>query len=792
MSVLDRKLVRDIARARGMLAAIAAIVAVGVGCLVGLQGVSRNLQAARDDYYRRCSMPDFWLDLKKAPATLLDELRRIPGVARLRGRIAQPVLVAPPGATRPVTGLVLSLPQAPEAALDGVVLTTGSAFTEDGRDQVLVSKDFADAWGIKPGDRLHLLLGGRDRTLTVTGSAISPEYVYLIPPGSIASDPENYGVFYVKDGYAEDELGFSGAVNGVVGLFTPQARSEAGTMLRVLESVAAPYGVYAATPLARQASNLTLDAELGGLATMAAVTPLLFLSVGALALNVLMARFTSQQRVVVGTLKALGYDDRAILVHFLKLGLATGLIGALAGCLLGWGIALGLTELYKGFFTFPALTNRFHPDVMAVSLLTGLLFGALGTLRGVRQVAAMSPAEAMRPPPPRQGGAIALERLPWLWERLGFAWQTTLRGIFRNKVRSLVGVFAAAVGSAILVASFGLNDSLVAMVSFRFDKELLADYTLHFRDPLDAGAVDEARRLPGVVTAEPLFTVAVTFEHGPSRHQGLVAGLTRGARLTVPRDEQGRPVAMPPEGLLMSRRLADMLHLGVGDSVRLVPSRGDRRPRSVQVAGFVASMFGLAVYADYGFLSALMGETGAVTSVRLRTDRTPALKREFLKVLTTVPVLAGLEDTARQRELVQASFVNKMGMLTYPLVGFAAVIFFGSILNASLIAIVERRREIATYRVLGYQPLQIGGLYLRENLVSNGAGLLLGLPLGKALLAGMAALYSNELYAMPAVIGGATWLWSAALTGLFVLCAQVFVQRAINRLDWREAINFKE
>jgi putative ABC transport system permease protein len=140
-------------------------------------------------------------------------------------------------------------------------------------------------------------------------------------------------------------------------------------------------------------------------------------------------------------------------------------------------------------------------------VVVALLFSVLGTLRGVRHVArCRRPRPCARRPPPA-GGRILLERLPLALAAFGFRWQTALRNLFRNRGRSLVGIIAAALGTAILVATFGLVDSLKYLVQFQFDKVLLADYRLDFRTPLDQGALLEAGRLPGVTRAEPLFYV---------------------------------------------------------------------------------------------------------------------------------------------------------------------------------------------------------------------------------------------------------------------------------------------
>lgn len=792
MNVFDRKLCRDLWQSKGMLGAIVAIVAVGAGCLVGFQGTYRDLEKAKSSYYARCRMADFWIDLKKIPVPQLEGLARVEGVSEIRHRIRFPVLVDLEGVERPLGGLLLSLPQRPAPVVNNIVLRRGGYFTGQRRNEVIVTEDFAKARGIRVGSTIDLLMGRQRKSLYVVGTAISSESIYMTPPGSIAPAPADYGVFYVEREFAADALGFQGAANDVAGLLTPRARERPQPVLDELERLLKPYGVFSVTPLDQQSSNVSLSSEMGGLSSMATMMPLVFLSVAALVLNVLMTRMAEQQRVVVGTLKALGYRTGELFAHYLKVGVAVGLAGALAGSLLGCGIAKALTDLYKSVFSFPRLTSDLYPDLMLLALGICLVFAVLGTAKGIRSILRLSPAEAMRPRAPSTGGSILLERLPGLWKRLGFRWQMVLRNLFRNRMRTAAGVFAAAMGSALLVCTLGSLDSLRYMVTFQFDKVTLSDFTLTFRDESGLDAVDDVRGLPGVERVEPVLNVPCTFRNGNRFKKGMVQGLVSGATMTVPREADGRAVQVPASGVLMTRRLASLLGLQPGDEVLVVPAKGEQRPVAVPVAGTMDSLIGLSVYADFRYLNRLVGEASAVSAVQVRAVQTPEQYDDFIGEIKRYPSLKTFLETAREKESMEATFIQKMGGMLYPMILFGAVIFFGAILNGSLIAIVERRREIATFRVLGYQASAVGNVFLRENIVQNMIGAVLGLPLGWWMLQGLAAEFTNDLYAMPCIVSPSSWAWSLGLALLFVLMAQWVVQKAVNGLDWSEALKMKE
>ena len=152
-----------------------------------------------------------------------------------------------------------------------------------------------------------------------------------------------------------------------------------------------------------------------------------------------------------------------------------------------------------------------------------------------------------------------------------------LRNMLRNRVRTIAGLFAAAMGATVLVNGFMMADAMTYLIDFQFRCVLRSDIDLTFKDERSDDALFEAARLPGVDRAEPLLSVACTFRNGPYAKKGSITGLARGAQLTVPRDREARPIRIPAAGLAMSRTLAEILHLNRGDTVTIEPIKGLRR-----------------------------------------------------------------------------------------------------------------------------------------------------------------------------------------------------------------------
>ncbi|MDZ7615356.1 MAG: hypothetical protein U1E05_00035 [Patescibacteria group bacterium] len=325
MSVLDRKLRRELRASWGMLLAIVSIIAVGVACFVAMGSSYGNLKRAKQTYYAQCRMPDFWMDVKKVPLAELDALAAMPGVGAIRPRIRFAATVSLADVVKPLNAVVLSMPDRREPVLADIVLRQGGYFTDQRENEVIVNEAFARHHRLMPGDSIHLLLNNRRQELQIVGTAIASEFTYLLGPGALVPDPKHFGVFYVKSTYAEDAFDFSGAANEILiqtaRKSTPVAQRprdaeshctpDLGPFnVQAAERMLEPYGVLATTPLAEQVSNQFLAQEIDGLRVFALFMPTIFLAVAAMVLNVLLSRDGSarEQAVTLGLINDLAAE----------------------------------------------------------------------------------------------------------------------------------------------------------------------------------------------------------------------------------------------------------------------------------------------------------------------------------------------------------------------------------------------------------------------------------------------------------------------------------------------------
>ncbi|MHC4662166.1 MAG: ABC transporter permease, partial [Planctomycetota bacterium] len=502
--VLLRKLRRDIWSRKGSLLALVAIIAVGIACYVSMAAVYRDMDGSRRNYYAEYMLADFTVDLKRAPAWTVDSVAELPNVRSVRGRVSMPIMLDMPGVEEPLSGMALSLPEIRSPVLNNIKMLSGSYFTGESWREVILNDAFARARKIRPGDRIKVLLLDRQHELLVIGTAMSPEYIYLVPLGAgLAPDPSRFGILYVTERFARQSCDLEGAYNQIVGVVHDDSRTAVRNTLTFISEKLDPYGVTNTTPSWEQPSTAFLADELAGLKVSATITPAIFLAVAALVLNILMGRLVMQQRPIIGTLRALGYSRGAITRHFLAFGFVVGFLGGAAGLLLGVWLQGVFCDMYLQFFALPAIDARFHPDILIIGMAVAVIFSLVGTVRGVRVAARLEPAEAMRPPPPEKGTRVLPERIGFLWRRLPFRWKMILRAVFRNPFRSAVGIFATLISGAIVFMSFSMVDALDYMLSFQYEKVAHEDISISLRGPAGIRAMHELDSIGSISLAEP-------------------------------------------------------------------------------------------------------------------------------------------------------------------------------------------------------------------------------------------------------------------------------------------------
>ncbi len=778
MKALDRKLLRDFRRLWAQAAAIALVLACGVAILMTSFGMYGALEDTRDAYYDRNRFADVFADANRVPDSVLTDIRAIPGVRQAEARVIDHVILDVPGQPRTVTARVISLPEASAPVLNVPLLRSGRMPDPAATDEIAVNHPFAVANGLRPGARLRANLGGQRRDLTVTGTVLSPEFIYTIGPGALMPDNETFGILWMPARMADAAFDMDGAFDNVTLRLDPHA-----TLADVIDRVdrlLAPYGGLGAYGRDSQVSHSFVDAEIDQLRTTALILPPIFFGITAFLVGMVIGRIIALERSEIGLLKAIGYSDVEICVHYLMLAGLIALLGTGLGWAVGTWLSQALARLYAQFFDFPYLIYRVSYDAYAISAVLALLSAALGAARSALHAARMPPAVAMAPPAPPRFKRRALDRLLSRL-RLSQPVMMILRALMRWPVRAAMTTLGLSLAVAILVASSFFSDALDRLIDNAFTQSNRQDAILLFTPDIPETALSAVAALPGVLRAEGQMFQAAVLRHGHLEKDVPIEARRPGTDLSRIIDGSGRVLDAPPGGILLSERLAMHLAARPGDVIE-VEFLGDRgETHRVHVAGLVQQYLGLGAYMDLATLTRLKRQAPRITVANLLID--DAHLPELHAVLKQTPELGGLIMLTEMRRSFQDTIRQNVTIMTTVYITIAVLITFGVAYNGARIQLSERARELASLRILGFTRAEVSFVLMGETLLLAVLAQPLGWALGGLIAKALARGSTSDLYTVPLVLEPSGFARASLVVLAASLISSLVVRRRLDRLD---------
>jgi putative ABC transport system permease protein len=787
MRPLNKKLVRDLWRLRGQVIAVAAVIASGVAVLSMSLSTTEALGETARAYYERYRFAHVFGRARRAPEFLVNRIRLLPGVQSVSTRVVKTAILDIAGFEEPVIGQFSSIPERGEPELNALALRDGRLPQPGHSDEVVLSEPFAEAHGLVPGSSLRAILNGHWRELKVVGLALSPEYVYTIGPGSLMPDDLRFGVIWMGRKALQAAYDLDGAFNDIsIGLLRG---TDPDPVIQHVDVLLADYGGSGAYKRADQISNWFLMNEIEQLKTMSSILPVLFLIVAAFLTNMVLSRLITVERAEIGLFKAFGYSSLEIGLHYVKLTMAIAGIGIVIGWAAGYWFGLLNTRAYADFYRFPFLLYEPGPNAFILAGIASMFTALLGTLNTIRSVAALPPGEAMRPPAPTMFRQSPLARM-WIFRALDQPTRILLRQIGRWPLRSFVTSAGIGMAIGILIISIQWLDAIDKIVDVYFLQAQHNDVSVGFAEARSANAEINLAHLPGVITTEPMRTVATKIRFGGREERKLIQGVPSVQKLHHVYDIEGYSVNLPPDGLVITKTLGELLNVGPGDVVTVEALQGRRPTRDIPITGMFETYIGSSAYMNIDALNRFMGEGPTITTVHLRTD---ALHRaELFREMKEIPMISSVNLI----EAAVQTFLNTMAesMLIFIsfFVIFSCVLAFGVTYNAGRITLSERGRELATLRVLGFTRAEISYILLGEIGILTLVALPLGCAIGYSLALLITDAFNTEMFRVPFAILPDTYgismlvVLGATLTSAFV------VRQRLENLDLIAVLKTRE
>ncbi len=765
-NTLQTKLYRDMSRAAMQFLSIILLCALGTFAFSALDGTARMMQGTLDQYFEENQLADFWITVPAADRAALDKVRAVPGVKTLRARASIDL----------------------EASLDGDVnvnvtaydgnmdvnmplLREGALLDPDDKRGCLMEERFANANGFAPGDRISVKLSGQEYSFVVRGVCVSPEYI-VVSDGMVA-DPSAYG-YILTNACAIPELPLTQIV----------VRLEDGT-----DAVAAQAAIEAALPdalvVARNSHMSTNRAQSDAqmFANMTYIFPVLCYAIAALIVMTTLSRMIDNQRLQMGTLKALGFSARQIRRHYLSYAIVPSMLGATLGTVVGhvflppylWDVLVSQHEMPYQLHP-PISAPAWGMTVLSVIMSIGIC------MISYHSAAKETTASLLRPKPPKDGKRILLERITPLWSRLSFNAKMIVRNLMRNKLRSFMSFMGILFCAMLIMTSLGLQDSVTRIAENHYTRRLRYDVRADLKG--EVGTAESYERRLDAEAVECVMEQSISLR-APAGTRTVTLNILCDDQQLQYLGEDETYVKLDSGGVAVTYKLTKTLDIHLGDVLRMYLP-GDNEPLELPVQQIVHSNVSQGVYMNRSTWEAQRKGEFIPTAIQLvkPTDACIALLGEMDEVDQINYPTDQILDLLEMLESLSSVFM----LLTFIALGLAFVICY----NMGLMNFVERLREYATLKVLGYHQKEIRNLILFENIIISLLGVVLSIWPGVLLTDVVLHSCEPESGFYPGFPAPKSIVIACAITFFFSIFIQLLLTRKVRSIDMVEALKSVE
>jgi len=765
-NTLRVKLFRDISRAAMQFLSIILLCALGTFAFAALDGTARMMQGTLDQYFEENQLADFWITVPAADRAALDKVRAVPGVKTLRARASMDLETA---FDDDISVSVTAYDG--DMAVNIPLLREGSLLDPDDKRGCLMEERFAKANGFTLGDRISVKLGGQEYSFVVRGICVSPEYI-VVSDGMVA-DPSAYG-YILTNACAIPELPLTQIV----------VRLEDGT-----DTVAAQAAIETALPdalvVARNSHMSTnrsqSDAQM--FANMTYIFPVLCYAIAALIVMTTLSRMIDNQRLQMGTLKALGFSARQIRDHYLSYAIVPSMVGATLGTVVGhiflppylWDVLVSQHEMPYQLHP-PISAPAWGMTVLSVIMSIGIC------MISYHSAAKETTASLLRPKPPKDGKRILLERITPLWTRLSFNAKMIVRNLMRNKLRSFMSFTGILFCTMLIITSLGLQDSVTRIAENHYTRRLRYDVRADLKG--EVGTAESYERRLEAEDVECVMEQSVSLR-APAGTRTVTLNILGDRQNLQYLGENETYVELQSGGVAVTYKLTKTLDIALGDTLKMYLP-GDDEPLELKVLQIVHSNVSQGVYMNRSTWEAQRKGDFVPTAIQLQ-----GVSDTLLAELDALDEVDSTDDPAKQIEDMLA-LLNALNSVFALLTCIALALAFVICYNMGLMNFVERLREYATLKVLGYHQKEIRRLILNENIIITVLGVLCGIYPGYLMTNIIMHSCEPESAYYPGMPTTQSVILACAITFFFSVFIQLLLTRKVKKIDMVEALKSVE
>ena len=785
--MLRRKLWRTAKVYKVQFISMILLIALGIGVFVGFNAEWVTIGKDTETFFKDCGFADFRIiDEDGISSADVDKIRDIEGVAGVSRFLSVNADVKDSD-----DQLALTVTESEHTS--GFVLMEGEKYDRWDAEGFWLMDKYAHQNGIKPGDKLTVTFEDMEFTGTVRGLIESAEYLICVRDESqVMPDFNTYGYVYaspamlrkvVEEEIREEEPDID---DDVMSIAVKEACDEIFCQVNVNSSMDKQEIQEAVDDaLGRSLMILTKDetvsyaesrGEMNEGKTMGAVLPVLFLAIAILTMITTMNRITISEKTQIGTLKALGFRDKRIIRHYTSYAVFISLIGSVIGMVLGYLLCVMVMSqdgMMGTYFVMPDWTVHIPVWIWAIVLLIVMLTIFIGYL-SVRELLRGTAAETLRPYTPRHIHRLLLEGTA-LWNRMRFGTKWNLRDIFRHKSRSAMSFIGTFGCMLMLVASFGMNQTMDNFLDTFYDGTAAYSSKIFMSsDAKNKDAVKLADELDGD------YSASVSAKVGDKTVSVDVYNITHELYRFI--DEDSNIVPLPEEGALICKRLAKEFNAGPGDTVTVEPY-GTDESYDILISGINGSLTeSISMTEKYAETIGLTdSDEYRINSVYTMTDK------DQIDTSNKITSIQSKQDIIDSFDAFMEIFYFFIIVLIVASVLLCLIVLY----NLGIMSYMERYREMATLKVLGFRNKAIGHLLISQNLWIAVAGTLLGIPAGIWALNYLMNMLAGE-YEMETMVGPVSIISATALNLGVAVIVGWMISRKNRRINMVEALKGTE
>ena len=757
--MLRRKLFRTMLRYRAQFISMMIMIALGIGVFIGFNMEWYSLEVDTNEMFQATGFADYRMysetGFSKAD---LEKILAIDGVKDAARYLSVNTTVK--GGTD-----VIALTVNENMNVSGLLVMDGEAYDPESEEGIWLSDQFAEKNGIQLGDRMTLTYKLLSLSGTVKGLVKSSEYMICLPDETqLMPDYSTYGFAFISPAKLKKAI-----------FFEFYSQINVRTDLEKAAFVAAADGALSKTALIlgkdENVSWAETQGEIEEGKTMGSILPVLFLAIAVLTMATTMHRITANEKTQIGTLKALGFHNRRITLHYSVYALAIGIIGSALGIglgyLLGWYILSpgGAMSTYIDLPSWALHMPAFCWAVLGAVLAFLTLIGYLS----VRKMLQGTAADALRPYTPRRMRHLAIEETK-LFKSLNFGTKWNLRDTLRHKSRTFMTLLGIIGCMVLLVGGLGMKDTMDAFIESFYHQSIQYENRVN----LDTESLTNEEAVSLAADFQGDWSAIASVQLGDAPVSLEVYHITEGL-VRFPGEGKGY-VELTEDGARVCSRIAKKYGLKAGDQIT-ISLYGTEEKYTLTVAGVVRSMTESIVMTDA--YAEKIGYEGRINTIYTRQKEIPANQH----ILNAQSKQASMDSFD--------TFMELMNVMVFLLVLAAVVLGIVVLYNLGIMSYTERYREMATLKVLGFRDRKISRLLISQNLWLTVLGAIVGLAAGWGVLKYLLDALAGE-YELLLVIGPMTYLVSILLTFGVSLVVGLMVARKKKDIDMVAALKTEE